>query len=212
MSITLECDVARPAADVIDRIVEALDDGLAVVLPTETQYGLALRADRPDSPERIDKIKKRRDQSAALFVKDLAQAEAFCRVDRKAEKLAQRFLPGPLTLVLPAKDGQKVIADGFASELGFGIRISSAPLIGTVMKRTDYPVTATSANISGRITSTSIATIRDELGEDIDLFIDGGPHACRSRVPSTVVALGENIRILRPGLITETEILEALAS
>jgi len=166
---------------------------------------LSIRADRENAPEKIGRIKKRSGVvPAAVFVKDIQMAELFCEVSDMARRLAARFLPGPLTLVLSARAGQRAVAAGFASEDGFGIRISSSPLVAALMAKTPFPVTATSANISGEISPATVNEIAKVLGDDVDLYVDGGP--CRGVVPSTVLKVTDTVSVLRHGAIPEAEI------
>lgn len=205
----MSCDPADPDREVVEEVVRTLTGNMAVVLPTETQYGLAIRADKPDATERINRIKRRTATfPVALFVKDIQMAESFCTITDRARFLADRFLPGPMTLVLPVRPGQKMAADGFASPEGFGIRISSSPIVAAIAARLDFPVTATSANVSGRRTPPTIREIRKELGDSVELYIDGGP--CRGVIPSTVVRVDDGAHVIRPGVISEAEIRMAL--
>lgn len=209
MSRVLACDPVRPDIGVIDETVAALTDGLTVVMPTETQYSLSVRADSELALKKICAVKKRSENlKAALFVKDLNMAGKFCDIHEPARVLADRFLPGPLTLVTPGKKDQKAVATGFLSADGFGLRISSSPVIMAVMDRVRFPVTATSANISGDITPATVSDIRKALGDGVDLYLDAGP--CRGVVPSTVVKVNETVTILRHGVISEREIRNAL--
>jgi L-threonylcarbamoyladenylate synthase len=208
VSRIVTCNPARPDEKAIAVIAEALTDGQVVVMPTETQYALAVRADRDDAGQTIRNIKKRSDDATpALFVKTIEDAEKFCLLSLAARKLAGRFLPGPLTMVVPAKPGQQVIPEDFVSTHGIGLRVSSSPLIRAVMARVRFPVTATSANISGDITPRTVDKIRETLGDSVDLFIDGGP--CGGIIPSTVVHVNEAVSLLRHGVIAETEIRAA---
>lgn len=205
MSRIVTCDPVTPAADVIKAAVEALIDGSAVVMPTETQYSLSVRGDDERAPAKIRMIKQRGETVAvALFVKDLTMAKSFCDINETARRLAEKYLPGPLTLVLPAKKGQVAVASAFASPDGFGIRLSSSPVIAAVMERAPFAVTATSANISGEMTPSTVGEINRVLGERVDLYLDAGP--CRGVIPSTVVRVGDGVTVLRPGVIPETEI------
>ena len=209
MTRVLRCNPAEPDKRTIKEALEALGSGLVVVFPTETQYSLSVRADDMAAMEKINRIKKRSEaRRPALFVKDMAMAETFCRINETARKLADKFLPGPLTLVLPGRDGQQAVLPEFKSELGFGIRISSSPLIAGLMAEAPFAVTATSANISGQPTLEAVDLIRPILGDEVELYIDGGP--CRGIVPSTVVSVGEGIEFLRHGLISEMEIRKYL--
>ncbi len=201
----IACDPVNPDVEAIQRAAETLSRGGAVVMPTETQYGLSIRADRPDAPQKIDRIKKRnKTLPVALFVKDMRMAELFCEITETAGKLAERFLPGPLTLIMPIRPGQTAAAAGFASPGGFGVRISSSPVVAAVIRKVSFPITATSANLAGRRTPATIAEIRAELGDSIDLYLDGGP--CRGLIPSTVVKAGVDVEIVRHGVISDAEI------
>lgn len=208
MSIVIACDPIAPDAETIRRAANTLTEGGAVVLPTETQYGLSVRADRPDAPEKIIRIKKRnKARPVALFVKDIGMAELFCEVTDTARKLAARFLPGPLTLIMPVRSGQTAAAAAFASPDGFGVRISSSPVVKAVMNLVTFPVTATSANLGGNRTPATVAEIKKELGDEVDLYLDGGP--CRGLIPSTVVKAGDRTEIVRHGVIADAEIRSA---
>ncbi len=205
MSVVIACDPAAPDIGVVRRVVETLIEGGAVVLPTETQYGLSVRADRPDAPEKIVRIKRRnKTLPVALFVKDIEMAESFCELTDTARKLAARFLPGPLTLIMPARPGQKAAATAFASPDGFGVRISSSPVVKAVMSHVTFPVTATSANLGGNRTPATVAEIKQELGDRVDVYLDAGP--CRGLIPSTVVKAGNRAEIVRHGVISDAEI------
>jgi L-threonylcarbamoyladenylate synthase len=174
-------------------------------MPTETQYSLSVRADDVQAMSKIGRIKKRDMKSKpALFVKDMDMAEKFCEINDKARKLAEKYLPGPLTMVLPAKNDQHFVSTDFLSDDGFGIRISSSPLIRMLMDRLAFAVTATSANISGELTHDSVEKIAGVFGDMVDLYIDGGP--CRGIVPSTVLKVTDDLSVLRHGLISEAEI------
>ncbi|MEZ5360473.1 MAG: L-threonylcarbamoyladenylate synthase [Candidatus Zixiibacteriota bacterium] len=209
MSRTSKCLSSAPDTEVVAEIARVLTEGGAVVMPTETQYGLAVRADRANALTRICEIKKRdANLRPALFVKDLKMAETFCHISSAARLLAEQFLPGPITLVLPAISGQRVISADFISEQGVGIRISSSPLVKAVMDAVAFPITATSANQSGKITPATVDEIKKDLGDTVDLYVDGGPS--RGIVPSTVVKVNDDMEILRHGAIPEREIAAAL--
>jgi L-threonylcarbamoyladenylate synthase len=201
----LACNPVRPEPEVIDEAAAALKSGGVVVMPTETQYSLSIRGDLREGPKIICDIKKRAETvRAALFIKNLDMAREFCEVSEAAEKLARRFLPGPLTLVLPERKGQKFVSPGFLSEDGFGIRISSSPVIAAVMDKVPFAVTATSANLSGQVAPKRVREIREMLQDKVDLYLDAGP--CSGVVPSTVAKISDRITILREGIVSGEEI------
>jgi L-threonylcarbamoyladenylate synthase len=209
VSRVMRSDPARPETAVVGEIAQALTDGQAVVCPTETQYGLLLRADVGTSLAKLNRIKNRIDGiKPALFVASMESAASFCDISPLARKLAKRYLPGPLTLVLPPRAGQSVVPAQFQSEDGYGIRISSSPLIASVMHMIPFPATATSANISGDLTPQTIDEIIAVLGEGVGLYVDGGP--CRSIIPSTVAKVTDQVIILRHGVVAEAEIRKFL--
>jgi len=205
LSRILRCNPARPGKAVLNAVVEALSAGSVVVLPTETQYSLSVRADIDGMLERICRIKKR-DKSLmpAMFVEDLEMAKRFCEINAVAEKLAAKYLPGPMTLVVPGKKDQSAVSTDFLSGYGFGIRVSSSQVIAGVMERVVFPVIATSANISRQLTPSSVKEISQIMGDEVDLYIDGGQ--CRATTPSTVLKLNGGADILRHGQIPEAEI------
>lgn len=209
MSRILRCDPESPEDSVLDIAAEVLFSGGKVVMPTETQYGLAIRADKNGTLAEICRL-KRRDSNLkpALFVKDMEMAESFCTVNIGARKLAECFLPGPLTLVLPSRENQSVVSRDYLSLDGFGIRISSSPVVGGINNRLPFAVSATSANISGKSTPAEIKEIEKLFGNSVDLYLDGG--FCRTVMSSTVVKVNESIRVLRRGQIPESEILSCL--
>jgi len=210
VSLMLKCDHARPDDGVMDAIADALLDDQVVVMPTETQYALSTRCDREGTLEHIGRIKNRAVAAKpAVFVKNLAMVENICRLSSAARALADMFLPGPVTLVLPEREGQTSVAAEFVSEAGIGIRISSSPIIAAVMNRVPFPVCATSANVSGEMTPATVSLIYKALGDAVDVYVDGG--ACRGVVPSTVIKVaGEEIEILRHGLVAESDIRRCL--
>lgn len=205
----LACYPAKPDVSVINETVTALKNDLVVVMPTETQYSLSVRSDHDSALSKICSIKQRSViAKMALFVKDLDMAQQFCEISEAAKKLTAAFLPGPLTLVLPEKQGQNAVDPGFLSEDGFGIRISSSPVISAVMEKVPFAVTATSANISGKMTPDSVSDINLVLGDSVDLYLDAGP--CHGVIPSTVVKVADTVAILRHGVISESEIMRCL--
>lgn len=179
-----------------------------MILPTETVYGLAGDAADPLVVAAIFEAKGRpRFNPLISHVADLAAAEAIAIFDDRARKLAAAFWPGPLTLVLPvAPDG--AVCDLARAGLGtVAVRVPAHPLARALLAKFGGPVVAPSANRSGRPSPTTYADAMDETGDKTAAGLDGGP--CEVGLESTVVALLDEARLLRPGAVTRAEI-EAL--
>lgn len=191
----------------LQQIVTALAAGQIVCAPTETRYGLLVRADQEEPLGRLFELKKRPVvMPTALFVCALDDIRRFALLSPLAEQIARCFLPGPLTLVLPSviQASSLVQRDNF-----IGVRWSSHPIIQSITTAADFPLTATSANISGEPEPDQIETLVEQFGSGIDLYLDAGP--CTA-APSTVVRIdGETIDILRSGKITERMIAHCVA-
>lgn len=189
--------------------VEELRRGGVVGVPTETVYGLAGNAFDPMAIVKIFESKGR-PLSDPLIV-HLPEADWLERVVRFSsieqqnivERLAASFWPGPLTLLLPRHlDLPELVTAG--SDL-VAVRVTAHPLFQQVIRGVDSPLAAPSANRFGSISPTSAEDVRIELGEFIELILDGG--ACDHGVESTIVSLeNQELVILRPGPITEDEL------
>jgi len=196
---------AMPAAAAIDAAVAALRAGELVILPTETVYGLAADAANPVAVARIFEAKGRpRFNPLIAHVADLAQAERIALFDDRARALAGRFWPGPLTLVLPIRDREAVSDLARAGLDTVAVRVPGHPLAHGVIAAFGRPVVAPSANRSGRPSPTTLADALGETGAFAAAALDGGP--CDVGLESTVVALVDQPRLLRPGSVTRAEI------
>lgn len=188
--------------------IAALRRGELVVYPTETFYGIAADPFSEEALERLFELKGRDAQKAvAMIAGDAASAfELASKVDEIAFRLARRFWPGPLTLVLPARIG---LAAGLVGPGGgVGVRVSPHPIARALATGFGHPITATSANLSGEPPSATVEDARRSLGAKVSVYIDGGKLGATA--PSTLVecARGE-FRILRAGAISEAEIASA---
>jgi len=193
----------------LDAAIEVLRRGEPVAIPTETVYGLAADATDPAAITSIYEAKGRpRFNPLIAHVANIKMARAHVAFSPLAERLAEAFWPGPLTLVLPLKETGKIhplataglgtaavrMPEGFARELiaGFG-----------------RPLAAPSANRSGRISPTTAQHVADDLGDRISLVLDGGN--CRIGVESTILAVNDGrLRLLRPGGVPVEAIEEAV--
>jgi L-threonylcarbamoyladenylate synthase len=187
------------------RAAAALKAGGLVILPTETVYGLAADAANPQAVAKVYEAKGRPAFNPLIaHVADLATAQRIARFDARALSLARRFWPGPLTLVLPIADDKAVCDLARAGLDTVAIRAPGHPLAHALLKMFGGPVVAPSANRSGRPSPTTFLDAIEETGEAADCALDGGPS--RIGLESTVVALLDEPRLLRPGAIVRGEI------
>jgi L-threonylcarbamoyladenylate synthase len=176
-----------------------------VLLPTETVYGLAADAANARAVARVYEAKGRPSFNPLIaHVADVAMARRIARFDDRAEALAQRFWPGPLTLVLPVRDGEAVCELARAGLDTVAVRAPGHPLAQALLAAFGGPVVAPSANRSGRPSPTTFADAVEETGAAAAAALDGGP--CKVGLESTVVALLDQPRLLRPGAVTRAEI------
>ena len=196
---------ARLPQEEIDQAVEALREGEVVAFPTETVYGLGADASNPDAVRKVFELKGR--PATHPLIVHIEHPRALERwaldVPKSAEAFAEKFWPGPLTLVLrraPAVDlaitgGQDTIA----------IRVPGHPVAQQLLRAFGGGIAAPSANRYGRISPTRAEHVRDEFGDDLRIVLDGGD--CKVGLESTIVSCVDAVpRILRPGLVTLTQL------
>jgi L-threonylcarbamoyladenylate synthase len=195
------------AADIANAVA-ALKAGGLVILPTETVYGLAADAGDARAVAAVYEAKGRPSFNPLIaHVADVATARRIARFDDRAEALAAAFWPGPLTLVLPIADEAAVCDLARAGLDTVAVRAPAHPLAHALLEAFGGPLVAPSANRSGRPSPTTFADAMEETGASATAALDGGP--CEIGLESTVVALLEAPRLLRPGAVTRAEI-EAL--
>ncbi|AAK86534.2 translation factor Sua5 [Agrobacterium tumefaciens] len=190
--------------------VAELADGRPIALPTETVYGLAADATNPAAITRIYETKGRPQFNPLIcHMADIAMAERYAVFDPISRKLAEAFWPGPLTLVLPLKPESDIHSLATAGLDTVGIRVPQG-FASDLIRRFGKPLAAPSANSSGKISPTSAAHVEADLGQKINLVLDGGAAAVG--VESTIVKVEQDgrVRLLRPGGIV-TEEIERLA-
>jgi len=201
----------EPQADRIDYIVSCLRKGDIVALPTDTFYGLAVDPVNLYAVENIYRLKTRqKHKPLSLLISSLAQAYELARdTDSMLDRLADRFWPGPLTIIVRA--GTKLPLRSTANTGNVAIRVPDAAIPRAVVERFGLPITATAANLQGASECTHAAAVRDQIGDRIPLIIDGGPTP--RALPTTIVdlTLGEGRwEILREGAISTHEIVMVL--
>jgi len=175
--------------------------GEPVAVPTETVYGLAADATNAEAVARIYEAKGRPSFNPLIVhVPDLPSAESIGEFLPQALELAGRHWPGPLTLVVPAREGSGVAAIVTARLATVGIRVPAHPAMRALLNAVGRPLAAPSANASGSISPTRAQHVLKSLGGRISLIIDGG--ATERGLESTIIAAtGGGLRLLRPGPI-----------
>ncbi|HTU12041.1 MAG TPA: L-threonylcarbamoyladenylate synthase [Allosphingosinicella sp.] len=173
--------------------------GQPVAMPTETVYGLAADAGNGEAVARIYAAKGRPSFNPLIVhVRDIAQATEIAIFDEQARTLAARHWPGPLTLVLPLREGAPIASLVTAGLPSVALRVPAHAAMQALLDAANRPLAAPSANASGRISPTRAAHVLASLGGRIPLIVDAGATA--HGLESTIVALtGGAPRLLRPG-------------
>lgn len=193
----------------IQLAAEILRRGGVVAFPTDTLYGLGADATNEMAVKRIFQVKKRpTDLPLPLLVADMSQlSQVAAFVPELAWRLARCFLPGGLTLVLPKAEAVSSIITAGSSTVA--VRIPAHPVALALIRSLGSPITGTSANLSGRPAPSTAQEVYQQLGEEVDLILDGG--RCPGGVESTVVDVsGEAPLILRQGAVSREDIEKAL--
>lgn len=193
----------------LERAAALLRSGGLVAFPTETVYGLGANALDPAAVARIYAAKGRPSTSPLIVhVADVEMARTVvAEWPEAAQKLAERFWPGPLTLVLAKRD---VVPDGVTAGLGtVGVRQPAHPVALELIRLAGVPVAAPSANPFMGLSPTTADHVRAGLGEAVDFVVDGG--SCTVGIESTVLSLvGRRAVLLRPGMVSRAMIEEVI--
>ncbi|MEO8997775.1 MAG: L-threonylcarbamoyladenylate synthase [Rhodanobacter sp.] len=197
--------VGHPNAVDVRRAVSVLRKGGLIGLPTETVYGLGADAGNAAAVARIFTAKGRpADHPLIVHLHRASQLPAWARhVPLAAWELAEAFWPGPLTMILSRTAGALDAVTGGLDTVA--LRVPAHPLALQVLEQFDGGIAAPSANRHKKISPTTMQDVHDELGDAVDLLLDGGP--CSIGIESTIVDLStDSIRILRPGSITAQDL------
>lgn len=190
----------EPRSDRLRAAVETIRAGGIVAIPTETFYGLATDAFRPDALVRLNRIKGKADDAPILLLlADRGQVELVARdLPPAFSSLAERFWPGPLTMVVRASaDVPEEISGGRGT---VGIRVPGLALPRLIAAELGRPVTGVSANHHGTPPCRAAEEVLRSLPDGVDLVVDGGP--CPGGAPSTILDLSSGRpRILRQGIV-----------
>jgi len=199
-------------AELTRRVAQAaalLRAGGLVVYPTETFYGLGALASRADALARLAAAKLRpAGKALPLIAADLAQVESVAALDGPARRMAGRFWPGPLTLVLPAAPGLDAAVTGGTGTVA--VRVPGSEVARTLARLAGGPLVSTSANRSGEPPPVRADELSPTLLAEVDGVLDAGPTP--GGLPSTLVALERGgPRLLREGAVPFAEVLAAHA-
>jgi L-threonylcarbamoyladenylate synthase len=193
--------------EVLNKSAEILKNGKVIVYPTDTLYGLGANALNEDAVLKIYRIKKQdRNKPISVIVKDIKMARRIACIDSKVGKILERIWPGPITVVLRKKDIVPYILTGNSETVA--IRIPDNEFISALMEKIDFPITATSANISGENNLLKSKEIIDKFKKAKfapDLFIDAGD--LKNPTASTIIDLTTPVpKIIRVGIVGKKEI------
>lgn len=173
-----------------------------MAVPMGTLYALSANPFDTQALYRVFEIKGRDySKPISLAFKDLKQLEKFVIITSLARKMIKRFLPGPLTLILPAKIPMDKVLGGNK----VGIRIPDDKVALKIIEECKFPITATSANLSGGKEPVEVKDVVEEIGDKVDLILDAGK--CKYGKPSTVVDVtADEIKMIREGVIGKKEL------
>ncbi len=201
--------MVRATQTEIEKAVETLRAGDLVVFPTETVYGLGANAANPAAVRKIFEVKGRpADHPVIVHLDDPRYLHRWVSdVPAAAQRQADMFWPGPLTLILPKADNVNDIVTG--GQDGIGIRIPSHPMAQQLLTAFGGGIAAPSANRYGRLSPTKPEHVRDELGDAVHVLLDGGDSPIG--LESTIVScLNNEVRLLRPGFITRSQVAQVV--
>ena len=201
--------MVRATQTEIEKAVETLRAGDLVVFPTETVYGLGANASNPAAVRKIFEMKGRpADHPVIVHIDHQRYLHRWVsQMPPQAERLAAMFWPGPLTLILPKGETVNDIVTGGQNSIG--IRIPSHPMAQQLLTAFGGGIAAPSANRYGRLSPTKPEHVRDELGDQVHVMLDGGDSPIG--LESTIVScLDGEVRLLRPGFITRSQIQQVV--
>jgi L-threonylcarbamoyladenylate synthase len=199
-------ETEKPKKKIIGSAAKIIKKGGLVIYPTETCYGLGANATDNKAVNDVYRIKNRpKKKPIPIIVSDLKTIKKYGRITKKIEFLVKRFMPGPLTIITQKKETIPDVLN--RNEIAF--RISSHPIAFLLTKTADLPITATSANMSGKVPLYKIRDVIKVFNKKVDMILDCGD--LEETKPSTLIDMknGEP-KIIREGPISIDEILKKL--
>jgi L-threonylcarbamoyladenylate synthase len=199
----------KQALEALRAASRVISSGGIAAVPTETFYGLCARYDDPAVLEKLYAMKGRpRNRAIPLIIGDAGMLGLVAaKVTGPAHRLIRRFWPGPLTLLLDAREDLPQLITAGTGKVA--VRVPGASFALDLARSIGIPLTSTSANISGLPPAQSSEEVIRHFGDALDIVIDGGRTP--DGLPSTIVeVIGERVKIVRPGKISEEEVLRAV--
>lgn len=198
-------DPEAPQRDALQEAAKWIRLGGVVAIPTDTLYGLAADPFQADAVARVIAVKGRdAERAIPLIAADIDQIVTHLGgLPLAGRRLAERFWPGPLTLLMPAP---RALAPHVTGGTGLvGVRVPAHAIARAICRAADRPLTATSANRSGRPATADPEEVERSLGGDLDLLIDAGPAP--GGAPSTIVDVaGPEPRLVRAGAVSWSDV------
>jgi L-threonylcarbamoyladenylate synthase len=197
-----------PGQHDIKQAIDLLRNGGVIAMPSDTLYALSAAASDAKAVQRVFDVKGREGgRPLPLFVRDLAMAERLGVFDDRARRLAAKFWPGQLTIVVNKQP--KFDSEALAGGSTVGLRVPDNDTALAVIEGIDDAVTGTSANLSGGADPISAEEVRRQIGDRLDLILDSGP--AQHGIGSTIVdCTSAELRILRQGAVASEAITSAL--
>ncbi len=205
----MKTEILKATEESIEKAAAIIKDGGVVGLPTETVYGLGANAFDSSAVEKIFEAKGRpKDNPMIVHVSSIDEVYPLVKkFPEEAKKLAEKYWPGPLTIIMPKSD--KVPARTSGNLDTVAVRMPSHPVMRKVIEKSGCPIAAPSANLSGSPSPTNAKYVFEDMDGRIELILDGGE--CEVGLESTVITLAtEKPRLLRPGGITPEQLEEVL--
>ena len=192
-------------------IQSILESGGVIVFPTDTAYGLGVRADSDEVIAKISSVKGRPDSKAiSIAVSDIAMAQRYGIFSPKALAVANAFLPGALTIIVPSRE--RVSKSLLAGGTTIGFRVPNRPWLLELIRSCNFPITATSANASDTPACYSITDVQKSLESTwnmIDAVIDGGSLP-ETQVSTVVQCIDDTCEVLREGPVSREDIKKVI--
>jgi L-threonylcarbamoyladenylate synthase len=200
--------ILQPTSENLALAAQMIQRGEIVAFPTETVYGLGANAFNVDACKKIYAAKGRpADKPLTLHVATFEMIEQIAEISLAAEKLIEKFLPGPLTIILPKKN---IVPDFVTcNSKSVGVRFPNNAVAQAFIKIAGVPIAAPSANISGKNPPVTAQEVFENLNGKFEIILDGGK--CDVGISSTIVDISTgDLKILRQGKISVAQILETL--